>query len=55
MEACIAMTRHRKADNDPGLAELGLILGLFGLVLVVALFFMGGQVSSVLYTVSGSV
>ena len=47
--------QRRRRDNGHSLADLGLILGLIAMVLIVALYLANGQVSSVLYTVSGSV
>ena len=47
--------QRRRRDNGHSLADLGLIFGLIAMVLIVALYLANGQVSSVLYTVSGSV
>lgn len=49
------MVLRRGPDSGQGLAELGLILGLIAIVVIVALFLGGGQVSGVLDTVSGTV
>jgi Flp pilus assembly pilin Flp len=49
------MRPRRTPDDDPNLAELGLILGFIGLALIVALVLFGGQVSAVLDTSSGGV
>ncbi|HEY8818657.1 MAG TPA: hypothetical protein VIM25_07550 [Candidatus Limnocylindrales bacterium] len=45
----------RSDDDGQGLAEYGLILSLIALVAVIALIFLGGQVSTMLDTVGLSV
>ena len=45
----------RNDDTGQGLAEYGLILSLIALVAVIALIFMGLQVSTMLHTVGKSV
>ena len=42
-------------DKGQGLAEYGLILSLIAMVAVIALIFMGTQVSTMLHTVGQSV
>ena len=42
-------------DKGQGLAEYGLILSLIAMVAVIALIFMGTQVSTMLHTVGKSV
>jgi Flp pilus assembly pilin Flp len=45
----------REDDEGQGLAEYALILGLIAIVAIVALLFLGGQVSRILSTVGSSV
>ena len=45
---------HRDEDGQ-GLAEYALILGLIAIVAIIALIFLGGQVSKILSTVGNSV
>jgi pilus assembly protein Flp/PilA len=53
LDALISFIRN---DQDgQGLAEYGLILTLIAMVAVIALIFMGGQVSTMLDTVGQSV
>ena len=46
---------NRSDDDGQGLSEYGLILSLIALVAVIALIFMGSQVSTMLDTVGKSV
>jgi pilus assembly protein Flp/PilA len=49
-------TRLATEDEEgQGLAEYALILGLIAIVAIVALIFLGGQVSQILSTVGNSV
>ena len=45
----------RSDDQGQGLAEYALILGLIAIVAIIALLFLGGQVSKILSTVGNSV
>ena len=45
----------RRDEEGQGLAEYALILGLIAIVAIVALLFLGGQVSRILSTVGSSV
>ena len=45
----------RNDDHGQGLAEYALILTLIAMVVVVAIIFMGSQVSTMLHTVGKSV
>ena len=45
---------HRDEDGQ-GLAEYALILALIAIIVIVALIFLGGQVSTILSTVGTSV
>ena len=45
----------RSEEEGQGLAEYALILALIAIVAIVALLFMGGQVSGILNTVGKSV
>ena len=47
------MDRIRNAGQ--GLAEYALILGLIAMVAIIALMFMGGQVSNILSNIGNSV
>ena len=49
------ITSFRNDDEGQGLAEYALILTLIAIVAVVALIFLGGQVSTILDTVGKSV
>jgi pilus assembly protein Flp/PilA len=44
-----------RGEEGQGLAEYALILGLIAIVAIVALIFIGGQISGVLSTVGSSV
>ena len=46
---------HHDDESGQGLAEYALILGLIAIVAIVALIFLGGQVSKILSTVGNSV
>jgi pilus assembly protein Flp/PilA len=46
---------ERDHEDGQGLAEYALILGLIAIVAIVALLFLGGQVSKILSTVGSSV
>jgi pilus assembly protein Flp/PilA len=46
--------RLRPDEEGQGLAEYALILALIAILAIVALLFLGGQVSKVLSTVGGS-
>ncbi len=46
--------RHRR-DEGQGLVEYGLILVLIAIVAIIALIFLGGQVSEILSNVGSSV
>jgi pilus assembly protein Flp/PilA len=48
-------TRLARWDAGQGLAEYALILALIAIVAVVALTFLGGQVSTILSDVSGNI
>ena len=45
----------RRDEDGQGLAEYALILALIAVIAIVALLFLGGQVSKILSTVGGSV
>ena len=49
------LTFFRRDEDGQGLAEYALILALIAVVAIVALLFMGSQVSSILSTVGSSV
>jgi len=51
--ARIRLLLHRDEDGQ-GLAEYALILGLIAIVSIVALIFMGGQVSDKLSTIGST-
>ena len=53
MERIFAILRH--TDKGQGLVEYALILALIAVVAIVALLFLGGQVSNILSTVGESV
>jgi Flp pilus assembly pilin Flp len=56
MTQLLARIAHsRRAEHGQGLAEYALILSLIALVAVIALIFMGTQVSTMLHTVGQSV
>ena len=56
LTAFIALIRSIRNDSTgQGLAEYGLILSLIAMVAVIALIFMGMQVSTMLHTVGQSV
>lgn len=42
-------------DDGQGLAEYALILALIAIVSIIALLFLGGQISGVIFTVGSSV
>jgi pilus assembly protein Flp/PilA len=48
--ACI-----RQGEDGQGLAEYALILALIAIVSIVALIFLGGQISTILANISGSI
>ena len=45
----------RREDEGQGLAEYALILALIAIIVIVALIFLGGQVSTILSNVGNSV
>ena len=45
----------RRDEEGQGLAEYALILALIAIVVIIALIFLGGQVSTILSTVGSSV
>ena len=45
----------RRDEGGQGLAEYALILALIAIIVIVALIFLGGQVSSILSSVGASV
>ena len=49
------MSRLSERSRGQGLAEYALILGLIAIVAIIALIFLGGQVSGILNTVGKSV
>ena len=49
------ITSFRSGNEGQGLAEYALILGLIAIVAIIALLFLGGQVSKILSTVGASV
>ena len=49
------ISSFRNSESGQGLAEYALILSLIALVAVIALIFMGMQVSTMLHTVGKSV
>ena len=51
----ILVTRRPRAASGQGLAEYALILALITIVAIVALIFLGGQVSKILSNVSNSI
>ena len=52
--ALIPLIHFHSDEEGQGLAEYALILGLIAIVAIVALIFLGGQVSSILSTVGSS-
>ena len=46
---------HRDDEEGQGLAEYALILALIAIVAILALIFLGGQISKILSTVGNSV
>lgn len=42
-------------DDGQGLAEYALILALIAIVSIIALLFLGGQISGIIFTVGSSV
>jgi pilus assembly protein Flp/PilA len=55
IHASVGALIARDEDEGQGLAEYALILGLIAIVAIVALIFLGGQVSKILSTVGNSV
>ena len=51
----IVAERISRNEDGQGLAEYALILALIAIVAIVALFFLGNQVSAVLSEVGGSI
>ena len=51
----IVAERISRNEDGQGLAEYALILALIAIVAIVALFFLGNQVSGVLSEVGGSI
>ncbi|HYU51098.1 MAG TPA: hypothetical protein VEO91_14335 [Candidatus Limnocylindria bacterium] len=49
------LDRHRRSEQGQGLTEYALILTLIVIVAIIALVFIGGQVSQVLSNVGNSV
>ena len=49
------LAKFRSEDEGQGLAEYALILDLIAIVAIIALIFLGGQVSKILSTVGSSV
>ena len=49
------LAKFRSEDEGQGLAEYALILALIAVVAIIALIFLGGQVSKILSTVGASV
>jgi Flp pilus assembly pilin Flp len=47
--------RHTRRDRGQGLAEYALILALIAIVAILALIFLGGQISQILSDVGNSV
>ena len=55
MRALAALKRAIQHEEGQGLAEYALILALIAIVAIIALIVLGGQVSTILSTVGGSV
>jgi pilus assembly protein Flp/PilA len=51
----ILLERTSHNEDGQGLAEYALILALIAIVAIIALFFLGGQVSTILSDVGNSV
>jgi pilus assembly protein Flp/PilA len=49
------ITSFRSDDEGQGLAEYALILGLVAMIAILALIFLGGQVSKIMSQVGNSV
>ncbi|TAK02076.1 MAG: Flp family type IVb pilin [Chloroflexota bacterium] len=49
------ITSFDRDEDGQGLAEYALILALIAIVAIVALLFMGGQISKILSTIGASV
>ena len=47
--------RHESDESGQGLAEYALILALIAIVSIVALIFLGGQISSIINEIGKSV
>ena len=50
-----ALVAQSRREEGQGLAEYALILALIAIITIVALIFLGGQVSQILSTVGNSV
>ena len=48
------VTRAMEDDDGQGLAEYALILGLIAIVSIIALLFLGGQISDKLSVIGGT-
>jgi pilus assembly protein Flp/PilA len=55
MSGLIALVDPRGREEGQGLAEYALILALIAIVAILALLFLGGQISTILSTVGNSV
>jgi pilus assembly protein Flp/PilA len=55
MSGLIAFVHPAGRDEGQGLAEYALILALIAIVAILALLFLGGQISTILSTVGNSV
>jgi pilus assembly protein Flp/PilA len=49
------LTSLRRDDTGQGLAEYALILALIAIVAILALLFLGGQISTILSTIGASI
>jgi Flp pilus assembly pilin Flp len=45
---------HARADRGQGLAEYALILAMIAIISIIALIFLGGQISGILFDVGTS-
>ncbi len=55
MSCLIALIRRDRDETGQGLAEYALILALIAIAAILALLFLGGQISNILSTVGNSV